>query len=105
MDKYTGDKHPSPSRDSALWQGLKDAQKCGPTGYPDVRPYIFGFSSLEQLRAWFFADEVLKYLYENGFRLYSSNAQRIAGNSQAICLKEVWAAAERKEVDILSLLS
>jgi len=101
VNTYTGDRHPAPHQDSALWEGLEIEQG----GYPDVKPYIFGFSSLEQLRAWFFADKVLKYLRENGFRLYSSNVQRIAGNSQAICLKEIWAAAEKKEVDILALLS
>ena len=105
MEKYSGDRHPSPSQDSALWEGLKAAQNCGSTGFPDVHPYIFGFSSLEQLRAWFFADEVLTYLHEQGFRLYESEVERIAGNSQAICLKENWAAAEKKEIDILSLLS
>ena len=102
MDKWTGPRHPSPSEDSRLWEGLKQKEN---DSLPDLKQYLFGFSSIAQLRAWFFDDEVLRHLHEKGFVLVEFDCKIVNGNSQVVSLKEDVAAASKKESSLLSLLA
>lgn len=104
-EDFTGDRHPAPRSDSLLWQNLKLRLHCGPIGFPDVRPFIFGFSSTGQLRAWFFNDEIIKWLAANGFSLWESSCEPVQGNSQAIVLKSEFEHSDRREISLLSLLN
>jgi hypothetical protein len=104
MDKWTGPRHPSPLQDSELTKNFK-LKYIRDTGYSmDLRPFLFGFSSIAQLRAWFFDDDVLKYLHEKGFTLVESNCEIVAGNSQAMASKNSFEFSDKKESSLLSLL-
>ena len=103
-ENYSENKHPAPCSDSLLWQNLKCKLHCGPIGHPDVRPFIFGFSSIDQLRAWFFNDEVIKWMVAHGFSLWESGCEPVQGNSQAVLLKSEFDSQSKREVPLLSLL-
>jgi hypothetical protein len=105
-DKYTCERHPAPSQDSQLVANFKASKYKGDVGRSgDVRPFIFGFSSIEQLRAWFFADEVLSYLFDNGFSLWESNCEIFAGNSLALALKSEFEDSDKKVICLKTLLN
>jgi hypothetical protein len=88
---YTADssRHPLPHDDSALMRAI-------PSDYLhwDGRLracLIYGFSSLDQLRCWFYADEWRKVMHENGFSVsvYSGfDSDIYAGDTQAVFIKD-----------------
>lgn len=63
-DHFPGsERHPSPEDDSGLedfWLRL---------GFDERREWSFSFSSIAQLRAWFYQDSWLQAMHEAGFKL------------------------------------
>lgn len=85
--------HPMPRKDSKLMASLpKRSREIGFFGEESIKSlflseFVFGFSSPEQLRAWFYEDEVLVWLGMNGFSLVVYNGYAHHGNSQSIVKK------------------
>jgi len=104
LDRWMGGKLSS-QRHPPLWSDsmLKDAlKKDGISTRISSTNFRFGFSSMEQLRAWFFDDNVLLQLEDMGFVLGVYEADVWVGNCQAIILAEEHALENRREVHLLS---
>ena len=104
------DRHPLPYRDTKLKESIE--KETGET-FSEVtifkgrfQEFVYGFSSLEQLRTWFYNDEIIKWLAANGFILAeSSDCESISGNSQAVTLKSKYDESDWKIVSLETLLS
>ena len=88
---FTRDRvHPVPKCDSKLMQSIPKCGKrldCFGVEEPKFKwifNFVFGFSSIEQLRAWFYEDEVIEWLHENGFSLVVYEGIAYHGNCQSI---------------------
>lgn len=93
-DEY---RHPVPGKDSAL------VAACPPdffTSYGsfEAQDFVFGFSNMAQLKSWFYDDQILKFLKQNGFKLRMYSGEIYAGNSQAIIRKDTSFLIEEKEL-------
>lgn len=76
-------RHPRPACDSLLKANapeLFDADYGWFTG----SEWIFGFSSLAQLRSWIYRDSHIQFFHELGFELLEMSGDIRAGNAQAI---------------------
>lgn len=76
--------HPEPEKDSKLcdiWNGLKNQVIGG------ISNYFFGFKDIDQLRAWFYDDELLKKILESGCVVneYKTGPRCYEGHTQIIC--------------------
>lgn len=84
-------KHPNPRDDSLLVQNFKSK---GLDLNAHLYDFIFGFSSMEQLRTWMYDDRWLATLHKNGFVLCEYEGEIIHGNAQAIIRnstkKQIW---------------
>ena len=77
-------KHPSPWLDSALEAMMKSMD----WEYWWIDPdFIFGFKSEEQMRAWFYRNEMFEVLIKNDFVLNIYEGEIMAGSTQAIADK------------------
>ena len=92
-------KHPIPEADSLFQSNFSQDGDFDDT----IENFLFGFSSMAQLRSWFYDDRVLKWMAQNGFRLWSAEVPVINGNAQAATHREEWQIAEKVEIDIFSL--
>ncbi len=87
MSFHSFERHPAPTKDSLL-------VKANPTIFnPDLyyderaalmKPFSFGFSAMEQFRAWFYRDSVLRALKEAGFHLGFYEGMGYIGHTQAV---------------------
>ena len=73
--------HPSPEKDGKLkdyWNNLNIREQLN---------HRFGFENIEQLRRWFFDDDILNKLKEIGFQIsiYKTGKTFKAGYTQAVC--------------------
>lgn len=109
---YSCDKHPTPMNDSELVRSMKKAgaNLIKSEWFNDflmdhkfIKPYIFGFSSLEQFNSWFYNDEIKKGLKEMDYKLYHVKRAKsvLKGNSQSIILKEEFAEAEKEMLELI----
>jgi hypothetical protein len=74
-------RHPMPSDDSLLMQSLK-MRNLKFQGYGSLEIH-FGFSSLEQLRSWFYNDDWIRNISNEGIVLSIYEAEDVYfGNSQ-----------------------
>ena len=78
------DKHPLPCYDSLLWNKISVNLP-----FEEFSAYHFGFTSLEQLRAWFYNDDWLEWLHNEGYILTEFECDDIpeifmSGHTQAI---------------------
>lgn len=87
-------KHPGPERDSKLVEECEGTGIFGESYACDDkwfqgRDYVFGFSSPDQFRAWFFNDKFLKFAEKKGIKLnlYETD-DSFCGNTQMIARKE-----------------
>lgn len=104
--------HPDPSDDSLLVDRInmqirreaEDDEHYRPVSMFSFimdRGYFFGFNSQDQLRRWFYADEWLVKLDQNGFNLsvYEVPPQYVfVGHTQAVFLREK--ATQKYRVDL-----
>lgn len=88
------DRHPGPHRDSKLIEECEGTNIFGESYASDDkwfqgRDYIFGFSSPDQFRSWFFNDKFLKFAEKKGIKLnlYETD-DSFQGNTQMIARKE-----------------
>jgi len=88
------ERHPAPEEDSKLLENCKGADIFQVSYYSGVNyfrgsDYIFGFSSPDQFRAWFFNDKFLKFAEKKGIKLnlYETD-DSFKGNTQMIARKE-----------------
>jgi hypothetical protein len=83
------DKHPLPQADSLLWN--KITTYVSDNKSIDFSDYYFGFTSPEQLRAWFYNDDWLEWLHNEGYILTEFECDDtpeifMAGHTQAIAI-------------------
>ena len=101
-------KHPPPYEDSKLYQSLLNSPDYDGFDYENLLiKYHFGFTSLEQLKAWFYNEDWLEWLDEQGFILSEFECDDvpemfIAGNSQAIAKLDC--AIQLKTISLLELI-
>lgn len=78
--------HPVPHQDSKLVDENKDLFVCPSYGEYRFysRKFIFGFSSIEQLRRWIYNDAWLKSLDEKGYVLSIYEGDVRHGHTQAV---------------------
>jgi hypothetical protein len=78
-------RHPAPSRDSLL---VANMQKQGfdivEWAFPEK--FVFGFSTKEQCRAWFFSDVVLQLIHECGFKLMEIESENVVMGNTQVCI-------------------
>ena len=84
-------RHPVPRNDSKLCETASHLFRKDPYGpygaIFDAPNFVFGYSSIKQLRAWFYKDEPLRILHKNGYSLLHLEGECYHGNSQAIINK------------------
>lgn len=103
-------RHPVPREDSKLMNALPKTAKEPDEFSRDlmtirrkwIESFIFGFSSLGQLRAWFYDDTVLEWLHDNGFKLVAYEGVAYHGNAQSIIRKK---SKKINEYSLMNLLS
>jgi len=93
------EKHPLPYRDSLLNENFF-AVTDKTLNEITLEEFVFGFTSIEQFRSWFFDDRVVKWLHKNGFGLYCAEVSVVAGHSQALCSSEEWELAEKEKISL-----
>ena len=79
------DNHPSPNRDSGL-------RASAPHLYDDCGffmegEFFFGFSSISQLKAWFYNDKLLEEFDKKGYFLVELEGEVYHGNAQSVINK------------------
>jgi hypothetical protein len=80
-NNLAGPKHPTPLNDSLLFNNIKAK------GY-STDSVFYGFSSMAQLRAWFYSDPLLEKMDELGCTLAAYNVSLLMkGNAQACAPK------------------
>jgi hypothetical protein len=102
-------RHPIPYRDSKLAEAIENetGEKFSEVSIwkGTFQKFVYGFSSIERLRTWFYNDETIKWLTANGFILTeSTDCHSISGNSQAVALKSEYDKSEKKEISLNTLL-
>lgn len=97
------ERHPIPMRDSKLRKTASHLfdTECYTTF--DAPDFIFGYSSLDQLRAWFYKDEPLRILHDKGYKLLHLEGECYHGNSQAVINKTTMKVLSK--TSLLTLLS
>lgn len=101
------DKHPAPEDDGMLKRALDEKNMINHYGnlrYSVTVDYSFGFSSLEQLRSWFYKDSWIEWMSENDFIVAVCDvpySDVLIGYTQAMFIKP----DEYDKVDILELLN
>lgn len=99
-------RHPTPDRDSKLVDSLPRKAFFGNSKVDPIidcnyiSNFIFGFSSVDQLRMWFFNNNILVGLHNCGFKVVVYKGEVYHGNTQAVIRKST-----RKKVKEISLLS
>ena len=78
------ERHPAPKLDSKLCDSF---QKKTNRHLQDFSDYVFGFTSIAQLSAWFYSYSIIEWLAGHGFVLLVSDVEIIEGNAQALALK------------------
>lgn len=83
-------KHPKPEDDKLLRASLSanGFLRCGNMFH--VEHYSFGFSTIEQLREWFYDDVWLEWMDDNGFHLaeyYVDTGAVMQGDTQCMFVK------------------
>lgn len=85
------DRHPTPNKDTMLRQGVIRLLGLDPydnfVEYSKWLQFKYGFVSLDQMRAWIYANEWRKALHEKGFYIsvYECDEKYfVAGNTQAV---------------------
>lgn len=76
-----GDKHPEPENDSKLWPQIES--KYNVSGAWEATFLLYGFASIEQLRAWFYGDSVLFLMAGDGFEIVEIEGDVTDGHTQA----------------------
>lgn len=95
------DRHPVPSRDLKLKMENPDLF-CRDGYYFIGLEFIFGFSSVEQLKKWFLDESWLLSLHINGFVLAIYSGEVRIGDTQAVIKKETACLVEK--ISILDFL-
>lgn len=76
--------HPNPNNDS----GLKmNAPHLYNDGYFEASEFFFGFSSISQLKAWFYNDKLLETFDRSGYFLVELEGEVYHGNAQSVINK------------------
>lgn len=92
---FNPDKHPLPQQDSLLQENLGTRTLIG-SKRKNIPPLHFGFDSLNQMRAWFYHDEWLQIMHENGIVLSVYEAEEVyLGFSQACFNRETSTLVEK----------
>lgn len=81
-------RHPMPYEDSLLRENMRSSFL--EEDLYDISNYIFGFTSLEQLRCWIYSDSWLKDLHYRGFILsiYEVEDEKaLVGHTQVIFIR------------------
>ena len=85
---YTSDspRHPLPYQDSKLMRAIPD--ECIYWNGTLKSMLSYGFSSLDQLRCWFYVDEWREAMHRNGFSVSVYSGDVYVGDTQAVFIKE-----------------
>lgn len=84
-DFSAGEKHPEPRDDSKLYITLKEKYRTVrlEDGVAGAGFLLYGFSSINQLRAWFYSDDILQEMHNSGFVIVEIEGDITEGNCQA----------------------
>jgi hypothetical protein len=82
---YDSFRHPAPDDDAKLRKATDERKAQDGKMYFDYAPSHFGFISIEQLRAWVYADDWLRSLHESGHVLAIIRSDDVlVGHTQVI---------------------
>jgi len=100
--------HPTPCKDNKFHRSLIGLQSKYPTRICSYSYHNFGFESMEQLKKWFYDDEILEYMekYEFFISVYSirkAGTNVIVGDHQVAFRRE--RAKLLEEIKLTTLLT
>ena len=76
--------HPCPAQDSLLVENLKPYNAFDRYDYFIADQFVFGFSSVEQMRRWLFNDGIIRRLDAAGATVIEMTGLVIEGHTQAV---------------------
>ena len=93
------ERHPDPHKDSKLLNENRDLFCFSINGpYFKAYKFVFGFSSIDQLRRWIYQDSWLKSLEESGYMLNIYEGDVRPGYTQAVINSHTAALIESHKI-------